>query len=168
AGYARDQATLDARTVDLAARETLPPHMLPRTRSPLLATAAAFVVVLASAGAWAWWKAPARAAHIARPTPTLVAKGPAAAPKPSARPVVPQLDGDLLDARIATAPSALPALLSAWQLPRADADVAIASACAPELAPGVACLRGRSTLDSLLAIGRPVLLRLRNQTHDTW
>src|SRR6478672_9436272 len=70
AGYARDQGTLDPRTVDLAARETLPPHMVARTRRPLLATAAALVVVLASAGAWAWWKIPApRPMAVMHPAP---------------------------------------------------------------------------------------------------
>ena len=41
-------------------------------------------------------------------------------------------------------------------------------ACAPTLAPGVSCLRGRASLDSLVAIGRPVLLRLRANGHDAW
>jgi general secretion pathway protein A len=173
AGYARDQATLDARTVDLAARETLPPHMLQRAHRPILATATALVVVLASAGAWAWWKAPRLQPAVPLGPSAQIAKtdvpgnklGPATKPTPSR---VPQLDADALAARITTARSALPALLSAWQLPHEDADLAVAEACAPTLAPGVSCLRGRTTLDSLLAIGRPTLVRLRAGTHDTW
>jgi len=171
AGYARDQATLDARTIDLAARETLPPHMVARTRRPLLATAAALVVVLASAGAWAWWKAPT-------PHPVAMAHPPSHAPAGRGAPVAKQdvapkptvavLDGDALAARLATTTSALPALLSAWQLPHADTDLAVADACAPELAPGVSCLRGHASLDSLVAIGRPVLLRLHDGKHDAW
>jgi general secretion pathway protein A len=54
------------------------------------------------------------------------------------------------------------------QLPHADADLAVAEACAPELAPGVSCLRGHASLDSLVAIGRPVLLHLRDGDHATW
>jgi general secretion pathway protein A len=145
--------------------------MLPRAGKSVLATAAALVVVLASAGAWAWWKAPRiPSAPTARPAPAQVAKAASAAPKPAIAPkvAVPQLDADALSARIATARPALPALLTAWQLPHAEQDLAVASACAPTLAPGVACLRGRSTLDSLLAIGRPVLLHLREGGHATW
>ena len=36
------------------------------------------------------------------------------------------------------------------------------------LAPGVHCLRARARLDKLTAIGRPVLLRLRNAGGDGW
>jgi general secretion pathway protein A len=171
AGYARDQATLDARTVDLAARETLPPHMVARTRRPLLATAAALVVVLASAGAWAWWRNPApRPVATTHPAPVAAARhdAPPAKPVAASKPTVAMLDGDALTARLATTRSALPALLSAWQLPHADADLAVADACAPELAPGVSCLRGHASLDSLVAIGRPVLLHLRDGDHATW
>jgi general secretion pathway protein A len=170
AGYARDQSTLDARIVDLAARETLPPHMLPRARKPVLATAAALVVVLASAGAWAWWKAPrgpVPSARSAVAAPTVVPSAVTTTPARQAH-AIPQLEGDALVARLAAAPSALPALLSAWQLPHADADLAVAAACAPMLAPGVSCLRGHTTLDSLLAIGRPVLVQLRAGKRDTW
>jgi general secretion pathway protein A len=171
AGYARDQGTLDARTVDLAARETLPPHMVTRTRRPLLATAAALVVVLASAGAWAWWKNPApRPVAVAHPAHVAAAKPVATVTKPvsASKPSVTVVDGDALAARLASAPSALPALLSAWELPHADADLAIAETCAPELAPNVSCLRGHASLDSLVAIGRPVLLHLRDGEHATW
>src|SRR6476659_1962672 len=104
AGYARDQATLDTRTVDLAARETLPPHMLPRTRSPLLATAAALVVVLASAGAWAWWKKPTQPVLAAHPASVASAKRTAqsfAKAAPVQKPAVAMLDADALAARIA-------------------------------------------------------------------
>ena len=99
-----------------------------------------------------------------------VANAVPAAAKPAVVPkaAIPRLDADAFAARVATAPPALAALLTAWQLPHAEQDLAIASACAPTLAPGVACLRGRSTLDSLLAIGRPVLLHLREGAHATW
>ncbi|MGN6512070.1 MAG: AAA family ATPase [Lysobacteraceae bacterium] len=167
AGYARDQASIDARTVDLAARETLPPRTRRARRWPALAAAA--LVVAASLGAFAWWRVP-HAPSVAEAAPTRAAAPPAPiarAPSPVAR-AVPLLDTTALAARIADAPSALPALLAAWQLPRADADIAVATACAPSLAPGVSCLRGRASLDSLVAIGRPVLLRLRAGGHEAW
>ena len=169
AGYARDQASIDARTVDLAARETLPPRMHGPRRWPALAMAAALVVA-ASLAALAWWRAPhapsvaeAAPAHAARP-----AAKPVAMAAPASAPTVELLDTQALAGRIADAPSALPALLEAWQLPHSQADLAIAAACAPTLAPGVSCLRGRASLDTLVAIGRPVLLRLRAHGHEAW
>ena len=60
------------------------------------------------------------------------------------------------------------ALLAQWQLPTDVADVAIAAQCAPSLAEGVYCLRGRASLDKISAIGRPVLLRLRDGDAETW
>jgi general secretion pathway protein A len=60
------------------------------------------------------------------------------------------------------------ALLAQWQLPTDVADVAIAAQCAPTLAEGVYCLRGRGSLDKLSAIGRPVLLRLRDGDAEAW
>jgi general secretion pathway protein A len=60
------------------------------------------------------------------------------------------------------------ALLSAWNLPTGDDDVAIATQCAASLAPAVFCLRARGNLDALATIGRPVLLRLRADGHDAW
>jgi general secretion pathway protein A len=59
-------------------------------------------------------------------------------------------------------------LLDAWQLPHSNGDIAIADACAPTLAAGVSCLRGHARLDGLVAIGRPVLLRLHANGHDAW
>jgi general secretion pathway protein A len=58
--------------------------------------------------------------------------------------------------------------LALWRLPTALADVAIAAQCAPVLAPGVYCLRGRGNLDKVSAVGRPVLLHLRDGDHDAW
>jgi general secretion pathway protein A len=60
------------------------------------------------------------------------------------------------------------ALLSAWNLPTGDDDVAIATQCAASLAPEVFCLRARGNLDALATIGRPVLLRLRAGRRDAW
>jgi general secretion pathway protein A len=60
------------------------------------------------------------------------------------------------------------ALLVQWQLPTDFTDVAIAAQCAPTLAEGVYCLRGRGSLDKLSAIGRPVLLHLRDGDAEAW
>ncbi|MFC3550205.1 ExeA family protein [Lysobacter cavernae] len=168
AGYVHDQSMLDARWVDRAAREALPER--PRRLTPLrivgLAGAALALVV---AVAW-WWPR----------TATLPAASAASAVKPAVSTPAPPpataaaaaLDAEALAQRIATASSSLqPAwqrLLSLWQLPTASGDVNAASACPPVLAPGVYCLRARARLDTLVALGRPVALRLREGAHTAW
>ena len=167
AGYARDASRLDARIVDLAAKEALPPSMHRRTR--ILPLAAIAVLVLAIAG---WMIARPQRPAIAMAKPAVVA-GHATAPT-TRHPLTgtPQLDAGALARRVATdnpaAPGAWRALLSAWRLPTDDADIAIANRCGATLAPDVYCLRGRATLDTLAAIGRPVLLRLHAGGHETW
>jgi general secretion pathway protein A len=167
AGYARDATRLDARMVDLAAREALPPTAHRRMR--MLPLAAVALLVLAIAG----WMI----VRPQRPDPSVAKPGVAAAHStaPAAsrpRADTPQLDAGNLARRVAAsdpaAPGAWRALLSAWRLPTDDADIAIANHCAATLATDVYCLRGRGTLDALAAIGRPVLLRLHAGGHDTW
>jgi general secretion pathway protein A len=91
--------------------------------------------------------------------------------KPKRTPT-PVLDTQALATRMAaTGSSPLPAwqaLLALWQLPTDVADVAIAAQCAPTLAESVYCLRGRGSLDKLSAIGRPVLLHLRDGDAEAW
>ena len=65
-------------------------------------------------------------------------------------------------------PDAWPSLLAAWRLPTDPTDVAIARRCTPTLASDVYCLRGRATLDTLSAIGRPVLLPLHDGGRQAW
>ena len=169
AGYARDATRLDARMVDLAAREALPP--IARRPMRMLPLAAVAVLVLAIAG----WMAvrPQRALPFAAKPPTVVVHAAALAPIAApVRSVTPRLDADALAQRVAAADAAAPdawrALLSAWRLPVDDADIAIARHCAATLAPGVYCLRARGSLDALAAIGRPVLLRLHAGDHEAW
>ena len=168
AGYARDETMLDARTIDLAAKEALPPAATRKPMSkPLLAgLALAVVAVIAMIALRPTPPATANAAfhsHKAR-----VAK-PAASP---VKPAPPLFDAEALAQRVATTdPASLStwqALLAAWQLPTDSADVAIAAQCAPILAPDVYCLRSRGNLDKLATIDRPVLLRLRSGGHDAW
>ena len=169
AGYARDANTLDARIVDLAAREALPP-VARRERSlqwalvafPILALALLAVLALNRTPTQQAEAAPARTeAAATTPVPVL--------PKRAPTPVV---DAQALATHLAAAGSSpLPAwqaLLAQWQLPTDVADVAIAAQCAPTLAEGVYCLRGRGSLDKLSAIGRPVLLRLRDGEAEAW
>lgn len=173
AGYARDRATIDARIVDLAAREALAPA--PRRRHGRRAAAATFALasVAAVAAAFAWWpRAAQEAAPIAAAVDATPIRAAVARPAPVAvappRPSVPLRDATALAARIADAPSSLPHLLSLWNLPTSPRDLTVAEACMAQLAPGVSCLQGRLSLDSLLAIGRPVLLRLQANGHAAW
>ena len=170
AGYARDATSLNARIVDLAAREALPRTNRP-SRYPRWALAAVPIAAIAVAAAAAVMQRAPQQQVAATPTPKVstVATPIPARPK---RPPTLTLDADAFAARIAAAgASPLPAwqaLLARWRLPTAIADVAIAAQCAPVLAPGVYCLRGRGSLDKLSAVGRPVLLHLRDGDNDAW
>ncbi len=169
AGYARDATVLDARTVDLAAREALPPKIRSAfTWKPVLATA---IIAIAALTAY----------MASRPVPPGSVR--AAAPSPKTQPVpaskpagssIPLVDATTLMQHVASTNSAAlstwQSLLAAWGLPDSPTDIAIAAQCAPTLADHVFCVRGRAPLDTLTAIDRPVLLHLHMASphHDTW
>ena len=182
AGYARDRAGIDAALVEEAARETLPPadgrngrrHPWPLAIAGI-AGVAAIAVVLAALRPHA---EPAPAVD-----PAQASAPPPAGPAPVARvddqatdPPTPStvLDHAALIARIRAAAnagaggSAWQAMLAAWGLPQTEGDARAASACAPVLAARTYCTRGTSSLDRLLATGRPVLLRLDTGNADCW
>jgi general secretion pathway protein A len=169
AGYARDAKTLDARIVDLAAREALPP-VARRERSLKWALAVLPILTVALLAVFVLNRTPSQQAEAA-PARTTAATTTSAAVMPKRTPT-PVLDTGALATRMAAIGSSpLPAwqaLLAQWQLPTDVADVAIAAQCAPTLAEGVYCLRGRGSLDKLSAIGRPVLLHLRDGDAEAW
>jgi general secretion pathway protein A len=168
AGYARDATVLDARTVDLAAKEALPPKSRsPSTWKPLLVSA---IIATAAVSAFMAFRpapsVPVRAAASSSKIP------PVPASKPN-EPTTPLVDVAKLTQDVATADSASlsswQSLLTAWRLPSSPADITIAEHCAPTLADQVFCLRDRATLDALTAIDRPVLLHLHiaSPHHET-
>lgn len=170
AGYAHDASVIDARWVDRAAAEVLPARARTWWPRPGIAVAAviAGIVLLATVAALWWSQTPALA--------PATASTPAASPAKSAakaKPVAPTtLDAPALAARIDAA-SALPTqawsqLLARWQLPAGSNEATAAATCPPALAPGVFCLRGRASLDALIAQDRPVLLRLRHGDRQAW
>ena len=168
AGYANDSRQIGERWVDQAAREALAPR-LSRLPKPSLAMAvAALLLAVAIVFAWRTTGTPVPAAAIA--TDAVATTKPAAVPPPVE--TVPYLPTDALEQRIRLAgESALPAwreLLGLWTVRAQETTVAQASACAPVLAPGLFCLRGRASLDKLVALGRPVLLRLQSGEGDAW
>ncbi len=171
AGYARDAATIDAKLVDAAAREVLPPRKRIGVRWPMgwLPTAAA-MLLLAVVGWFAW--------H-ARHAPAVPAKAPAAQARAATAvalaaktPAIPRLDADALasalDAAGASPAPAWEALLVEWTLPASAITVDPASAACTADVDDVHCVQGRARLDTLQALDRPLLLRLRGRSGEAW
>ena len=169
AGYARDATSIDAKLVDAAADEVLPPA-LARRSWPWLAAAIGVVAIALVAG-WAWRNRPAvdpvtpGATRTASTTPTAVAL-----PAPLA-------DFETLDAATlaqllgATGDTPLPAwqhLLGLWSLPADAITVDPAGPCTPAAQTEVHCVQGRARLDTLLALDRPILLRLQDGRARAW
>ena len=169
AGYARDAGSIDARLVDLAADEVLPPA--PARRAwPWLA--AALVLGAGLLAAWAWQRQPAVDAAGA-PPPSQAAQPalPVAARAAPAAPVETLEAGALTQLLAENAGTPLPAwrhLLGLWSLPPQAITVDPAGPCAAAQ-PDVHCVDGSGArLDPLLALDRPLLLRLRGNGTDAW
>jgi general secretion pathway protein A len=151
AGYAREQETLGERLVNRAADEVLPGtarywmHRYGRW-------AAVTLLLLTVAGAAWWWQGAPEIPHFV-PAPAVTAAAPAA-----------DADADRLTARLAQAPetelTAFTQLLARWQVDADSVSVRDASGCQPIVAPGIACLRGRASLEQLARFDRPLILAL--------
>ncbi len=172
AGYARDASGIDAKLVDLAADEVLPPPPA-RRHWPWFAGAA--VIAVAAAGAWWWLQRTPRMPRAPAPPPAAAAKPvPAPAAAASAAPVIESLDAPALTQWLgATGDTPLPAwqhLLAMWRLPAQAITVDPAGPCTPAAdQPEVHCVDGRlAGLDPLLALDRPLLLRLREGNASAW
>ncbi len=152
AGYAREQDSIGERLVNRAADEALPGH----TRYWLhrygrWATAAAVLLALAG-GAW-WWSGRA-------PAPAFVPTGAPAVAAPARDEGVERLEAQLATKPVDTALSAFTQLLARWQVDAGSVSVREASRCPPQVAPGVACLRGRASIEQLARFDRPLILLL--------
>ncbi len=189
AGYARDAQAIDEHLVDVAADEALPPGPGRATNArPLLLAAAAAVAAITIAFAALWPpgggqrvalmpRAPQVDGSTTVPavqaaTPASTSPGRGGGSNAAARAI--DADADALAARIDAAyasggsAAAWSRLLQRWSLPAGDADAAAAATCARVIAPGVHCVRARATLDRLLALDRPVLLRLVHESRAVW
>ena len=167
AGYARDATVIDARLVDAAANEVLPPAAEQRWW-PWLGAAAGIAVIALLAMLWR-----------DRPVPTIatgdtVAAASTNAPQAATTPAAPRID--VLDAAGlsqligATGDTPVPAwqhLLALWSLPAGSITVDPAGPCTPATGD-VHCVRGRAKLGSLLALDRPQLLRLQDGDASAW
>ena len=167
AGYARDAVGIDAKLVDAAADEVLPPTFARRRWTWIIpaATVAALAVL-----AVAWWLQSRDAAPAASTTPAVAGATPAPA---NARPAPPPtLDAAALAQLLgATGDTPVPAwkhLLALWSLPADAITVDPAGPCTPAGTGDVHCVQGRARLDTLLALDRPVLLRLRDGGAGAW
>lgn len=162
AGYAHDEVQIGERWVDQAAREALAPRLARLPKPNLAWGVAGMLAVLALA----------LALRERAPPPPAPDTASARTVKAEAAPAVPYLPGEELPARIALAgPSPHPAwgqLLGLWTVRAQETTLDRAQACAPTLAPGLYCLRGRAGLDKLAALGRPALLRLRGDGGEAW
>ena len=159
AGFAREQDSLGERLVDRAADETLPGHARYWLRRHG-AWATLIVFALAgAAGTWAWQ-------HRAQPSNFVPEK-----PVETATPPADDADADrlrtALDASPDTALIAFTQLLARWQVNADDVSVREAARCPAIVAPGLACLRGRASLDQLARFDRPLILLFGKAPHET-
>ncbi|TWI08216.1 ExeA family protein [Aerolutibacter ruishenii] len=181
AGYAHDESMIGPKWVDAAATEVLA-TAAPRGRRWPMALAAGVAVLAIGTAAWLWPRTQAATTIDARrdaaPVPTTRRNGadlPAAdlhSKTGSRMPVTraQQLDATgltLAIANMAGAPSqAWRPLLQAWSQPAIDVDAA--AACPPQLGNGLRCLQGTGKLDTLVALGRPLMLKLQADGHTAW
>ena len=168
AGYARDAAAIDARLVDAAANEVLPPSAR-RIWWPWVAAAVLVAVAAVAATQFRGSKDPRPAPAPALTAPSMVATSPM-----SGRVSTPvnRLDAIGLTQLIgSTGDTPLPAwqaMLALWQLPADSITVDPTGPCSPAADPTIHCVQGTATLETLLALDRPVLLRLHDANTDAW
>ncbi|MEO5629494.1 MAG: peptidoglycan-binding domain-containing protein, partial [Thermomonas sp.] len=163
---------IDAKLVDVAANEVLPPSAA-RAGWPWLAAAA--VVAIAALAVTQFHRMTPTA-----PAPALSQPQSASATKPltptSPAPVdmekTPGIDAAGLTQLIgATGDTPVPgwqSMLKAWRLPADSITVDPAGPCSPAAHPEVHCVAGNARLDTLLALDRPVLLRLHDAGAEAW
>ncbi|MFT3896688.1 MAG: AAA family ATPase [Thermomonas sp.] len=173
AGYARDAATIDPGLVDAAAREVLPTRNAGDSRLPaawLLGIAGA--VLLGLLGWIAWHARPATTSGSISKPRIARASVPPRANAVAAKTPVPRVDANALaaavDAAGASPAPAWEALLGEWKLPASTITVDPTSAACTATADDVHCVQGKTRLDTLSALDRPLLLRLRGQSGDAW
>ena len=169
AGYARDATSIDAKLVDAAAGEVLPP-VLARRRWPLLA-AAVGVIALALVAGW-MWRSRDEVDTPARASAQATSHSPAASALPTPIVETETVDAEgLVQLLGATGDTPLPAwqhLLGLWALPADAITVDPAGPCTPASRDDVHCVQGRARLDTLLALDRPILLRLQDGSARAW
>ncbi len=161
AGYVGSQEKIGERLIDRAAREVLasPLRRWPRPRPAWLALAALVLLL----GSWWWWTSPLPSTQVTETkSQTLAPPAPV-----TAEPIPLDLE-TLVQDHAGSQENAFSRLLALWKLRAPQVDVATAMRCPAILSPGVHCLRGSGNLAKLMALGRPVVLRLRADGRDLW
>jgi len=169
AGYARDAASIDPKLVDAAAREVLPTRNAMDGRLPTAWLLGVAGVLLLGLIGWAMWRPATKTVVPVAPQGALLPKH---AEPMAAKPAIPRLDANTLTAKIDRSGSspapAWEALLDAWKLPASAITVDPASAACTASVADVHCVQGRTRLDTLQALDRPLLLRLHGQSGEAW
>ncbi|MBC6942442.1 MAG: AAA family ATPase [Xanthomonadales bacterium] len=159
AGYAREQASLGERLVDRAADETLPGHARYWLRRHGSWAALLVLTLAAAAGTWAWQQRTPPSAFVSEPAPATATPAPADDAAQALR--------DALAAAPDTALFAFTQLLARWHVDAETVSVRDAARCPALVAPGLACLRGRASLDQLARFDRPLILLLGKAPRET-
>ncbi|WP_256645419.1 ExeA family protein [Thermomonas paludicola] len=166
AGYARDAISIDARLVDLAADEVLPPKLTPHRHGAWLA---AIGGVLALGLLALWWRGHRAASPLPAPPVAAARQGASGiAATHSANPDAAAL-ARLLANQANTLVPAWQQLLGLWSLPADAVTIDPAGPCTPAgTQPELHCVQGRARLDTLTAVDRPLLLHLREGGAEAW
>lgn len=165
AGYVAEQEQIGERLVDRAATEVLA-SPLRRWRLPRPATLALLVLAVLVLAFWFWPTGPTPPADSG--TRAESDETVAVETGTDAEAMTPTLLAEMDGIGRGTREAAFTRLLALWKLRASQADLGTAQRCPALIGPGVHCLRGSGTLTKLTALGRPVVLRLRNASHDFW
>ncbi|MEZ5454556.1 MAG: AAA family ATPase [Lysobacteraceae bacterium] len=165
AGYVQEELQIGERSVDRAAREALASPM--RRAFPWLAAVGALALLALSLWWWSQRDLPASPAT----TPVDAVEDAPAVSSPNGGHSAP-LDSvalhDLAAANGRESRLAWRRLLALWKLSSDLVNVPTAQRCAPQLAPGIYCLRSSGSLGKLAKLDRPVLLHLTLPEGDAW
>ena len=172
AGYARDAVSIDAKLVNAAAREVLPPARAPRFH-PLLAVGSGVAVAALIAAAWYFHPWPSGASAAPTKAQPMLSAVPSNTPARLPGPVVDTVDAATFEQLLATVNASPTAawreLLQQWSLGGDTITLAADGSCSPTAARlDLHCIQGSTRLDTLLALDRPLLLRLRAGAVDAW
>ncbi|MFZ2235926.1 MAG: AAA family ATPase [Dokdonella sp.] len=152
AGYAHEEDSIGERLVERAANETIPGnrhYWYHRYRAWLLALLGLAVIAAVASLAWRW-----HVQQLAVPAAQPVAVEPAQ-PDPTLA-----LLGTAIERSRNSEFAAFGELLARWQVDAQQVTVRNAIRCPAQLATGIACLRGRATLEQLARFDRPLVMQL--------
>ena len=152
AGYAHEESSIGERLVERAANETIPGNRLywyHRYRRWVLALLGLIGIVAIGSLVWQWQQQ-----RLAVPEVTVVAAP--AQPDPTIA-----LLATAIERSRNSEFAAFGELLARWQVDAQQVTVRNAIRCPAQLATGIACLRGRASLEQLARFDRPLVIQLQ-------